>query len=654
MEFKNFWNRKNKEGGANKKHYFFLASPNIREKGEVENNPSVWPFKELGEEHPFDAHLMEGLVKNYGVAGGIVDKYLNYIWGQGFYVECKEPGGEKAVKIINDFNKQVNMSVLGRKWVKDALIKPGGYLEIETTSVGGKKVVSGLKVLDGKYIYVQRDKKGKITGYNQYIGRKFNKASVNSNKPTPFSPDEIIALHYNAIGDMPYGLGILWQNATTLNDLAGLEKDMHTLLHRKANSPLHIKLGNVNSDGSIDMPTPEAIDSVRNDLEVLTNKTEWVTDRGWEIIPIDFGKIADKFDIPLKHDILRLVIGFKMPEVIMGSGNIAEGLAGEQGDDWEKTITTMQEETESVLESLYKRILKQNGLDLEVEVIWSQPTNKEKQEKITMIQGLIPVVGPSLRYELEKQLAQLVGVDPSVVDDPETLKKLEDESKLPGVPGDKNTRQNIQASSGTDVFSYHLVAHEKKDHLSVPLEENLFDPFSEDTTIKEWLGFDFTLFKKKIIDIIRKDDFSNLAAVDESEIEVGYLDANQVDSLRKVLNKAFSEGGTVKQLSQDILSEVRPGDLYKYENGVKETVLNELSRVYNIARTETVRIANIASKDTYEENGVESYRWLASTGQRTCNQCAGMNGKVFGIKDNVLPPIHSMCRCTVVPVTDLE
>ena len=63
------------------------------------------------------------------------------------------------------------------------------------------------------------------------------------------------------------------------------------------------------------------------DLEWLTSKHEWVTDGLTKISAVDTGNLSDKFTGPLKHDEDMLFFTFQVPEVLMGRGNVPEGLA---------------------------------------------------------------------------------------------------------------------------------------------------------------------------------------------------------------------------------------------------------------------------------------------------------------------------------------
>ncbi len=79
-----------------------------------------------------------------------------------------------------------------------------------------------------------------------------------------------------------------------------------------------------------------------------------------------------------------------------------------------------------------------------------------------------------------------------------------------------------------------------------------------------------------------------------------------------------------------------------------------LNRALRISRTETIRIYNQAALSNYKANRdvVEQWEWLAAGGVRTCDICAGLNGKRFALdSEQSPPPAHPNCRCAAVPVT---
>lgn len=73
-----------------------------------------------------------------------------------------------------------------------------------------------------------------------------------------------------------------------------------------------------------------------------------------------------------------------------------------------------------------------------------------------------------------------------------------------------------------------------------------------------------------------------------------------------------------------------------------------------ISRTETIRVYNQAALENYKANSdvVDMWEWSATVGVRTCDECAGLNGKRFRLNsDQQPPPKHPNCRCAALPVT---
>ena len=75
-----------------------------------------------------------------------------------------------------------------------------------------------------------------------------------------------------------------------------------------------------------------------------------------------------------------------------------------------------------------------------------------------------------------------------------------------------------------------------------------------------------------------------------------------------------------------------------------------------LMRTEMCRVQIEAQRQSYDENGVDEYEYMAHTG--CCEICAAMNGKVFKVKKMIVgdnaPPMHPNCRCGTVPHMDME
>ena len=93
-------------------------------------------------------------------------------------------------------------------------------------------------------------------------------------------------------------------------------------------------------------------------------------------------------------------------------------------------------------------------------------------------------------------------------------------------------------------------------------------------------------------------------------------------------------------------------------------------RAQTIARTETIRAANLGQQATWEEMAHRgalpkdfARTWVTHADERTCGSCLSLDGTTVSLRgqfraevgrDNVTtrtPPLHPNCRCTVVAST---
>lgn len=110
--------------------------------------------------------------------------------------------------------------------------------------------------------------------------------------------------------------------------------------------------------------------------------------------------------------------------------------------------------------------------------------------------------------------------------------------------------------------------------------------------------------------------------------------------LRTQLTAASMSGKSINKIAQE-LSEYMNVGLYN---------------ATRLVRTEVNHFANEAEMLSYEELGIEKYRYIATLDNRTCEHCAELDNKVFKVKDRKsgknCPPIHSNDRCTTVAEFD--
>lgn len=417
-------------------------------KGTVEIN-GLRIGKELGEPHPFDYATASGLVKEVGIVSAIVQKINNYIWGSGITTTSTNP---KAKDVIDMWLKDTQFENTGREWTFQAIIKGFSPLEI-----GGNEteIPQMTKVLNSNRVFVKRKNTGEITEFNQIkAGAKINSAGKDS--AITFKPFQIADLYFNKMPEMAYGLGMIYPMETTIDSLLGSEKDFHKLIKRKAGAPLVATLGTIEEP-----PTSEDIAGFGEKMNFMTNNTEWAVGAGvkLEVLNFDIGK---NFDSILGHDMKKLVMESQVPEVLLGLGNIAEGLAGAQMEDFLIYINSLQQEVEKIIEQkIFKRILSANGLQADVEIEWGEPSEEQKNLKINQITALLnnPMLDPNLATELMKELAKMMGVTAEilpVVVNPEAIAKdkdnQEEKEELPVVPG-----SNASEESFDDYFEGEVI-----------------------------------------------------------------------------------------------------------------------------------------------------------------------------------------------------
>lgn len=600
-----------------------LISENL--KAEVVNNPVKFP-KELGEDHPFKFQEAEKTYIHVGLVKAGVDKHIDFIISPGFFVTSDD---KKAEELINNFIQEHSFEQILREWIREGLVKGNGFLELSIKNVKAMK----FRVVNANYMYIVRNRNGEIEGYNQYIG-KDNMFKLKDF--IPFNPDEIAHLPFDKIGDCPYGYGMVLPTMHYVENLTRMEKDLHMLVERKANSPYDIKIGTIEEPA-----TQKDIDDATNKLVWLRNYHEWVHDHRTEISKIDFGNISDKFDSVLAHDKQALYMIMQVPAVHMGDSQQNEGIAVIQDETFNRRIQSIQSAIEKVVEErIFKPILKLNGLASHVEMHWGQPSERKINERLTALMPLLSnlMLSPELRAMLEIRVAELLQFkdkDIKMLVKPENAKRekeLEMELQQPEVPGEKP-----RASESVKIN-----------------EAWQWDEDLSDMTIKEFInlqeiaGFNYSDYKQAILNRVRVDEFEQLKAVTEQQLNDGLLPKTEIDKLRRIMKKAFEKNLTIREIENLVREKI---DLRDRLNEGK-LILTADKRPENISRTESVRLANAGLIDLYKENEIKEVRWVSAISDRTCPICFDLNGRIFNINENIKIPAHPNCRCTLISILE--
>ena len=390
-------------------------------------------------EHPFNFEIPEGLYTKYPLVLGVIDKYMDHIIGGGFFVHSVDKRAE--VLIEEQFRDLAFNSVL-QEWIKEALIKGTGFLEIGTDrDARGRLVLTGFKVVNANDMYIRTDAQGDTIGYVQLVredkhGTKF--------KEIPFTTDEMIHITINKIAGCPYGYGIIQPCIGVINSVMKEEQGLSTVLERKAGNPYHVKIGKLEKDFKF-LPKQADIDNFRSKLEFMNLRNEWVTGPEVDITPIDFGNLSGNFEYILRHHVEMLYAGFQVPEVMLSSGQLNEGIAKVQIKGFDRRIASLQIGIEKVIEQqIINILLEANGFETHVEFEWGQPDKEQINTEIVRLTELLklPLRLPVLD-RLEEELLQLLNINPDELELPDREREHEEEEPQPLVPG-QNREENIE------------------------------------------------------------------------------------------------------------------------------------------------------------------------------------------------------------------
>lgn len=606
--------------------------------GEVIDIPVKFP-KDLGTEHPFNFEDMEKTYKSVGVVAGGINKIADSIVGD-FMVKAKNP---KVHKLITDFIKDTDFSTVIREWIREGFMKGNGFMELDLDK-------PKIRVLNANQMYVKRTRKGVVKEYNQWIGGLNSYRRTNSTRFNNFKTNQIAHLRINKIAGEAYGLGIIWQNERVIENLVLNDEDVHKLISRKAGAPLHIKIGKEGEQADTG-----AIDEMSDNLQYLTNRTEWVTDANVEMKVVDFGDVGKELRETLDHDMQTLAYGMEIPLVMWGAGNIPEGLAKAQSEEKQRKIRAIQEDIESIIEEkIFKPILLAQKLDGDVDFVWNLPGEEEINKRLERLNKIVANMGISepLRRMCELEVARLLNfedaskflakpekepTEPEKEDATKKAERKEEETKIkqPEVPGEKPANEKYKVKL-TDV------------ELETKRAKSGEMTLKEFSNLKEIAGFNYSDYLVNILKRVRVEKFDNLLAITEADLAMGKLPKVEVEKLRTILKNGFRGNKTIKEIETEIKQSIDLKDVTKDGKIIKEAK----TRPNSIARTETVKLANMGLIDTYKSNNIKKVRWLAAVSDRTCDICMGLDGQVFDINTVSPPPAHPLCRCSLLSVEE--
>lgn len=105
------------------------------------------------------------------------------------------------------------------------------------------------------------------------------------------------------------------------------------------------------------------------------------------------------------------------------------------------------------------------------------------------------------------------------------------------------------------------------------------------------------------------------------------------------------------------------GLIHTVVTGKKTSQLKELlqerfnvsyGRADTLVRTELAHIQTQAAQQRYKDYGIQEYEFWAAPDERTCEVCGKLHQKRFPINSVPKVPQHPKCRCTILPVVDVD
>lgn len=91
---------------------------------------------------------------------------------------------------------------------------------------------------------------------------------------------------------------------------------------------------------------------------------------------------------------------------------------------------------------------------------------------------------------------------------------------------------------------------------------------------------------------------------------------------------------------------------------LKKTLREEFGVTYSqanrIVQTEMSHIQNTAARQRYLDMGVKEFQVWAKKDERRCPICGNLHKKIYSINEFSPIPAHPRCRCTIVPIIDID
>ena len=359
--------------------------------GKAEERIDINISKEIGEKHPYDYGILESAYLQIPIVKGGIDKSVDFVIGPGFFIKTEN---ESIKKKIEDFMESQSFDTYLRRVIRDMLIFGSSFSEIVKN---GSSIM--LKPLNPKYIFIQRDNKGKLLGYSQWMG---------SGKPILFTSDEIIHFAFDQLGDSPYGTSAIRPllgsaKVSPLSIYLESQKISNTILNRRGNPPILVKVG------TDTFPASAAdVSKVANELSDLQSTNEFVVDHKISMDVLQYrGRIPELQPFFDNYENI-IIYGLQVPAVLLGRANVPEGLANVQMDAFERRAKSIQAFAEKEIETKIFRLIVKEKVEFE----WGQPTMEMEDMELNRFMNLMktPDISLQTKLDIENKIRTILGL----------------------------------------------------------------------------------------------------------------------------------------------------------------------------------------------------------------------------------------------------
>jgi len=350
-----------------------------------------------GEERIVDVEIFEDIVTHVPLVSAAIELTTDFTVSPGLYVTAEN---EKVIESCNKLMTRLNFDILLRQIVKFLLVYGDCFVEIVKNEEQEEGIISNLKILHPKTMTVVRDETGEVEGYLQTIGT--------GKEPIEFQPEEIVHFIYNKIGDRAYGTSLIEPILPILKMKIQAERDMGFILSRKANAPYHVKMGTPDYP-----PSDTDIAGFASELAVLKSRNEWVTSYLVDIGIISTRDKSMDFKPYLEHYDNQIVYDLRVPYVLLGLGNIPEGLAKIQLETFQRHVKSIQLAVQIPLEQqIFKIESTIVDEDETPKLQWGQQSMKEKLDEVTAYLAMMASnLSEDTKTDIENKIRDLLGIE---------------------------------------------------------------------------------------------------------------------------------------------------------------------------------------------------------------------------------------------------